>query len=92
MQPGVLIYSLRSKLLIAKMDVSRTKIHLDTSISVMSNSEWREYEIDATRKVMPSIHHVLCLPNFPLILFCCIHSVCFFLDKGCASLQEDYQA
>ena len=37
------IYSLRFKLLVAEMDVSRTKIHLDTSIRATSNSEWREY-------------------------------------------------
>ena len=36
-------YSLRSKLLVAEMDVSRTKIHLDTSIRATSNSEQREY-------------------------------------------------
>ena len=35
-------YSLRSKLLIKEMDVSRTKIHLDTSIHATSNSKWRE--------------------------------------------------
>ena len=37
-----LIYSLRSELLVSDMDVSRTKIHLDTSISATSNSERRE--------------------------------------------------
>ena len=35
------------------------------------------YEIDTIRKVVPSVHHVLCMPNFPLILFYCIHSVFF---------------
>ena len=49
------------------------------------------YEIDAIRKVMPSIHHVLCLSNSALILFGCINSVPFFWPKACASLQEDYQ-
>ena len=34
--------SLSSKLLVKEMDVSRTKIHLDTSIAATSNSEWRE--------------------------------------------------
>ena len=38
-------YSLRSKLLAVEMDVSRTKIHLDTSIPMTSNSERREYYI-----------------------------------------------
>ena len=37
------MYSLRSELLVSEMDVSRTKIHLDTSISATSNSERREY-------------------------------------------------
>ena len=37
-------YSLRFKLLVAEMDVSRTKIHLDTFILVTSNSERREYQ------------------------------------------------
>ena len=37
------IYSLRSELLVSKIDVSRTKIHLDTSICATSNSERREY-------------------------------------------------
>ena len=37
------MYSLRSELLVLEMDVSRTKIHLDTSISATSNSERREY-------------------------------------------------
>ena len=35
-------YSLHSKLLIEEMHVSRTKIHLDTSIPATSNSERRE--------------------------------------------------
>ena len=37
------MYSLRSELLVSEMDVSRTKIHLDTSISATSNSKRREY-------------------------------------------------
>ncbi|XP_037445309.1 uncharacterized protein LOC119314716 [Triticum dicoccoides] len=37
------INSLCSELLVSNMDVSRTKIHLDTSISETSNSEQREY-------------------------------------------------
>ena len=36
------IYSLRSELLVSKMDVFSTKIRLDTSISTTSNTEWRE--------------------------------------------------
>ena len=36
-------YSLRSELLVVKMDVSRTKIHLGTSISPTSISGRREY-------------------------------------------------
>jgi hypothetical protein len=36
-------YSLRSELLVSEMDVSRTKIRLDTSISATSNSKRREY-------------------------------------------------
>ena len=40
-----MIYSLRPELLIIKMDVCRTKIHLDTSISMTSISERREYEV-----------------------------------------------
>ena len=36
-------YPLRSKLLVVQMDVSRTKIHLDTSIPAISNSERRKY-------------------------------------------------
>ncbi|XBI86997.1 hypothetical protein VPH35_025136 [Triticum aestivum] len=36
-------YSLRSELLVLEMDVSRTKIRLDTSIFATSNSERREY-------------------------------------------------
>ena len=36
-------YSLRLELFVSKMDVSRTKIRLDTSISATSNSERREY-------------------------------------------------
>ena len=36
-------YSLRTKLLVSEMDVSKTKIHLDTSIPATSNSERREY-------------------------------------------------
>ena len=36
-------YSLHSKLLAAEMDVSRTKMHIYTSIRATSNSEWREY-------------------------------------------------
>ena len=38
-------YSLRSELLVTKMDVSATKIHLDTFISWTSNSERREYYV-----------------------------------------------
>ena len=41
---GIEYYSLRSELLVTKMDVSRTKIRLDTSISVTSNFERREYK------------------------------------------------
>ena len=37
------LYSLCSELLVSEMDVSRTKIHLDTSISATSNFERREY-------------------------------------------------
>ena len=40
---GTKCYSLHSKLLVAEIDVSKTKIHLDTSIHVTSNSERREY-------------------------------------------------
>ena len=36
------MYSLRSELLVSEMDVSRTKIHLDTFISATSNSERRK--------------------------------------------------
>ncbi|KAF6997612.1 hypothetical protein CFC21_013821 [Triticum aestivum] len=39
-------YSLRSELLVTKMDVSTTKIHLDTFISRTSNSERREYLVE----------------------------------------------
>ncbi|KAM3212447.1 hypothetical protein ACQJBY_065484 [Aegilops geniculata] len=35
-------YSLRSELLVLEMEVSRTKIRLDTSISMTSNSKRRE--------------------------------------------------
>ena len=38
-------YSLRPESLVIKMDVSRTKIHLDTSISMTSIFGWREYKI-----------------------------------------------
>ena len=37
------MYSLRSEILVIKMDVSRTKIHIDTSISMTSISGRREY-------------------------------------------------
>ena len=37
------IYSLRSELLVAEMDVSRCSLVLDTSISATSNLERREY-------------------------------------------------
>jgi hypothetical protein len=40
----IVMYSLCSELLVAEMDVSRTKIRLDTSISMTSNSERREYD------------------------------------------------
>ena len=40
-------YCLRSELLVSEMDVFRTKIYLDTSISATSNSERREYVINA---------------------------------------------
>ena len=49
------------------------------------------YELDAIRKVMPSIHHVLSLSNSALILFWCINNVPFFYPNVRASLQEDYQ-
>ena len=48
---SITIYSLRSKLLVAEMDVSRTKIHLDTSIPATSNSERREYMISIRKTV-----------------------------------------
>uniref|UniRef100_A0A8R7PX01 Uncharacterized protein n=1 Tax=Triticum urartu TaxID=4572 RepID=A0A8R7PX01_TRIUA len=37
------MYSLRPEILVRKMDVSRTKVRLDTSISPTSISGWREY-------------------------------------------------
>ena len=40
-------YSLRSELLVSEMDVSGTKIRLDTSMSSISNSRQREYHIKA---------------------------------------------
>ncbi|XBI50056.1 hypothetical protein VPH35_113530 [Triticum aestivum] len=42
-------YSLRSELLVSKMDVSRTKIRLGASISTTSNSERREYHLEEAR-------------------------------------------
>ena len=41
----IVLYSLRSKLLVAEMDVSSIKMHLDTSIPTTSNLERREYHI-----------------------------------------------
>ena len=35
------------------MDVSRTKIHLDTSISMTSISGWREYKIRLHEVALP---------------------------------------
>ena len=40
---AVVLYSLRSELLVAEIDVSRCILVLDTSISETSNSERREY-------------------------------------------------
>ena len=48
------IYSLRSKLLVAEMDVCRTKIHLDTSISMTSILVRREY---IAWKVLGALSH-----------------------------------
>lgn len=41
--PAVMTYSLRSELLVSRMDVSRYILVLDASISAMSNLERREY-------------------------------------------------
>ena len=45
------MYSLRPKILVIKMDVSRTKIHLDTSISMTSIFGRREYLVQTRNKV-----------------------------------------
>ena len=46
-------YSLRPELLVIKMDVSRAKIHLDTSISMTSISGQREYQIRLHEVALP---------------------------------------
>ena len=53
-----MLYSLRSELLVTKMDVSTTKIHLDTFISWTSNSERREYVSKTGRHVI--IKGIMC--------------------------------
>ena len=47
------MYSLRPELLVIKMDVSITKIHLDTSISMTSISGRREYKIRLDEVALP---------------------------------------
>ena len=47
------MYSLRSEILVIKMDVSRTKIHIDTSISMTSISGQREYKIRLHEVALP---------------------------------------
>ena len=44
------MYSLRPELLVTDMDVSRCILVLDTSISVTSNLERREYKVNAHNK------------------------------------------
>ena len=46
-------YSLRPELLVIKMDVSRTKIHLDTSVSMTSIFRRREYKIRLHEVALP---------------------------------------
>ena len=46
-------YSLRPELLVIKMDVSRTKIHLDTSISMTSIFGRMEYKIRLHEVALP---------------------------------------
>ena len=46
-------YSLHPELLVIKMDVSRTKIHLDTSISMTSIFGRREYKIRLHEVALP---------------------------------------
>ena len=45
------MYSLRSELLVAEMDVSRCILVLDTSILMTSNSGRREYLVQTRNKV-----------------------------------------
>ena len=52
-------YSLRSKLLVVEMDVSRTKIHLGTSISPTSISGRREYFFEDNAALC--LHFFVCI-------------------------------
>ena len=46
-----ILYSLRPKILVIEMDVSRCILVLDTSILMTSNSGWREYLVQTRNKV-----------------------------------------
>lgn len=49
----VKLYSLRSEILVRKIDVSRCILVIDTFISTTSNSERRDYSIKASTAVRP---------------------------------------
>ena len=75
------LYCLHPELLVVEMDVSRTKIHLDTSISATSNSGRREYKSSIWNLIRPvpecwqrnSVNYRLISATFSIILSfqCC---------------------
>ena len=75
------MYSLRSELLVAEMDVSRCILVLDTSISATSNLERREYYRE--QPIIVPLHTSVCLIDSSIIRKLCMVVWCLMVVVEC---------